>query len=181
MPIQGKGATRSAVRYVDIVARFKLAARAGQTETPEINERQKLIDDYYAEARGRRRGRRASEIDYVSRHGDVVDALREWREASKLNNDKRFVKNVFLDLGVASGEEVVEAYEVKTSTKRSNVYSAIGQLLVHGDGPDCERTIVLPEREQIAGDLDAAFVRLKIRLLKFRLDDKKATIVLGDL
>jgi len=37
--------------------------------------------------------------------------------------------------------------------------------------------MVLPEKELIATDLAAALQRLEIKLLKFKLDDTKATIV----
>jgi len=177
MPIEGRTATRPAIRYVDIVAAFKLAVRAGQANTPEVKRKQKLFDDFYAEARGHRKGSRSKEIDYLSRHGDVVDALQKWRNATPLNSKSRLVKNVLFDFGVASGSDLVEVYEVKTSTARSNIYSAIGQLMVHGTARECQRFMVLPEKELIATDLSAALQRLAIKLLKFKLDDTKATIV----
>jgi hypothetical protein len=94
MPVEGVAATRSAIRYVDIVTRFKKAVRTGEIGTPAFKRKQKQFEDFYAEGRGRRRGSRSSEIDYVSRHGEVVDALREWRELNPMPKGARFVKNV---------------------------------------------------------------------------------------
>lgn len=177
MPIDGIAASRSAVRYVDIIARFKLAVRAGDMETPEFRSKKKELDDFYSEARGRRKGRRSAQIDYLSRHGDVVDALNSWRISNPLPKKGRVVKNVLIDMGVAVGSDLVEVFEVKTSTARSDVYGAIGQLMVHGTAADCRRVIVLPHKEAIAADLKEALERLGIELLKFKLDEQKATIL----
>ncbi len=177
MPIDGIAASRSAVRYVDTIARFKLAVRAGDMETPEFRRKKKELDDFYSEARGRRKGRRSAEIDYLSRHGDVVDALNSWRTSKPLPKRGRVVKNVLIDMGVAVGRDLVEVFEVKTSTARSDVYGAIGQLMVHGTAANCRRVIVLPHKEAIAADLIGALQRLSIELLKFKLDEQKATIL----
>ena len=80
-------------------------------------------------------------------------------------------------MGVAVGRELVEVFEVKTSTSRSDVYAAIGQLMVHGTADDCRRVIVLPHKESIATDLKNALDRLGIQLLNFKLDEEKAIIV----
>jgi hypothetical protein len=177
MPIAGSGATRSLTRYIDEIANFKIARDHGEIETAEARENQRLFREVYAEGRGRRKGHRASEIDYLSRHGDVVDALRAWCEANSRVTGNRLVKNAFFDLGVSSGPTLAEVYEVKTSTKRSNIYAAIGQLLVHGNAASCKRTMVLPAKEHIANDLMGALKRLNIKLLRFKLDPKKATII----
>ena len=176
MPIDGIAASRSAVRYVDIIARFKLAVRAGDMEIPEF-QRKKKLDDFYSEARGRRKGRRSAQIDYLSRHGDVVDALNSWRISKLPPKGARVVKNVLIDMGLAVGRDLIEVFEVKTSTTRSDVYGAIGQLMVHGTAADCRRVIVLPHEEIIAADLTESLQRLKIELLRFKLDELKATIL----
>lgn len=177
MPIDGAAASRSAIRYIDVIASFKQAARVGEMETPEFKHKKKELDDFYSEARGRRRGRRTTEIDYLSRHGDVVDALKSWRTLSPLPKTGRIVKSILIDMGVAIGRELVEVFEVKTSTARPDVYGAIGQLMVHGTATDCRRVIVLPHKEPIADDLKSALKRLKIELLHFKLNERKATIL----
>lgn len=177
MPIEGVAASRSAVRYIDIIDRFKKAVRAGDLESSEFQSKKKELDDFFSESRGRRKGKRAVEIDYLSRHGDVVDALYSWRNSNQLPKGGRLVKNVLIDMGVAVADELVEVFEVKTSTARTDVYTAIGQLMVHGTSDKCRRVIVLPEIEPLASDLKDALERLNIELLKFKLDEKAATIV----
>jgi hypothetical protein len=177
MPVDGIAASRSAVWYVDIIARFKQLVRAGDMETPEFQRKKKNLDDFYSEGRGRRKGKHSAEIDYLSRHGEVVDALNSWRTLAQLPKGGRVVKSILIDMGVAVGSDLVEVFEVKTSTARSDVYSAIGQLLVHGAATNCRRVIVLPHKETIAADLQEALQRLSIELLKFKLDEQKAMIL----
>jgi hypothetical protein len=177
MPVEGIAASRSAIRYIDTIARFKQAVRAGQIETEEFQNKKKELENFFSEARGRRKGRRSGEIDYLSRHGDIVDALHSWRSVNPLPKSGRIVKNIMIDMGVAVGRDLVEVFEVKTSTGRSDVYGAIGQLMVHGTSTDCRRVIVLPHKEPIASDLKDALQRLCIELLRFKLDEQKAIIV----
>lgn len=177
MPVEGLAASRSAIRYIDMVARFKLAVRAGEIDSPAFKRKQREFGDFYAEARGRRTGKRSSEIDYVSRHGDVIDALHDWRASNAMPKGARLVKTVLIDMGVAIGRRLVEVFEVKTSAARPEIYSAIGQLMVHGTAENCRRAIVLPHNEAITDDIKVALERLGIELLRFRLDEKKASII----
>lgn len=177
MPIDGVGAIRSAIRYIDTIVRFKQVVRAGTIETQEFKRKKKELDDFYSEARGRRIGQRSGEIDYLSRHGDVVDALHSWRTSVALPKGGRVVKNILIDMGVSVGRDLIEVFEVKTDTGRSDLYGAIGQLLVHGTVANCRRVIVLPHKEPIAADLKDALKRLGIQLLKFKLNKQKAIIL----
>jgi len=176
MPIEGQGATRGLARYIDAIADFKKAVRAGPLDSPEYNQNHLDLEHFYAEARGRRRGRRSAIVDYLSRHGDVVDALYSWRRARLIGEGARIVKNVLVDLGVRRNRDLSEVYEVKTTTARGDVYAAIGQLMVHGVLPDCRRVVVLPRDQPLASDLKAALRRLGIEILTFKLDETQAVI-----
>jgi hypothetical protein len=176
MPIEGIAAARSAVRYIDIISEFKRAVRAGEMDTPEFLQRKKELTDFYAESRGRRKGKRSAKIDYLSRHGEIVDALHSWRNSNPLPQGGRLVKNVLIDMGVAVGQELIEIFEVKTNTIRSNIYAAIGQLMVHGTANECRRVLVLPHKEKVSSDLTEALERLGIQLMKCKIN-KKITII----
>jgi hypothetical protein len=176
MPVEGSGASQSAARYIAQIARFKVAVRAGELGTAEFQKKQKDFEDFYAESRGRRRGKRSSKVDYLSRHGEVVDALYEWRLRAGLSRGQRLVKNVLIDLGCASGQPLEEVYEVKTSATRPDLYTGIGQLLVHGANESCQRTLVLPHDETIPADVQRALSRLNIALLRFELSETAAFI-----
>ncbi len=177
MPIQGRAAARPAFRYTDTIAKFKQAVRDGETDTPEFKSKQKELEDYYSEFSGRKKGSRTEKFDYLSRHGDVVDALYSWRKSKPIPQNGQLVKNVYIDLGVSIKKQLSEIYEVKTSADRNNIYTAIGQLITHSGSQSCKRIIVLPENESISFDLQDALDRMKIKLIHFKLLDDKAIII----
>lgn len=177
IPIKGIKATRPAIRYIDAIVDFKQAVRNGVLTTTDFQKKKKQYNDFFAEARGRRLGQRSGEIDYLSRHGEVVDALYLWRNTNRLPKSGRLVKDRFIDLGVAIGEELIEVYEVKTSAARTNIYTAIGQLMIHGVSENCRKFLVLPNDEVIASDLNQALKQLNIHILKFKLDEESASII----
>ena len=179
VPVQAADPTRSARRYIDSISDFKDAVSNEDfdLEDPDFRRTMQEFDDFYKESRGRRRGSRPGEFDYLSRHGEVVDALYAWRKAQPFARRHRIVKNVFIDMGVADGhDDLVELYEVKTSSERSDVYTAIGQIAVHGS-EDCEKFLVLPNRRALPQDLADALERHRIELLRFRLNRRGARIL----
>ena len=180
MPIEGYAASRSAISYIDTIALFRQDVRNREFENSEpIFERNKQkLKDFYAEARGRRKGKRPGEIDYISRHGDVVEALRKWREKKGMKETSRLVKDVYIDMGVANKRNILlEIYEVKTKATTQDVYCAIGQLLVHENPKECEKVLVLPITEKISPNLKETLTRLNIDLLWFKLNKVSATIL----
>ena len=89
----------------------------------------------------------------------------------------RIVNNLFIDMGVESASErLIEIYEVKTSTARSDVYTAIGQLMVHGP-QRCKKVIVLPEKDALVADLREALGRHHIGLLRYKRKGRRWVIV----
>jgi hypothetical protein len=178
MPIEAAGATRSLVHYIDQVSRFKRAVRDGEVQTADFQQKQRSYREFYSEGRGRRRGRRSGQIDYLSRHGDIVDALHNWRRARAVPRGARLVKNVLIDMGVEIGDKLVEVFEVKSDATRSSFYSAFGQLMVHGIARGCHKVMVLPHGEELSSDLRNALRLRGVELLRFKLDDGR-TIILG--
>jgi len=177
MPIKGSAVAASASRYIDLVARFKSAVRAGETETIEFRRKRSEFEDYYSEARGRRKGRRSSVIDYVSRHGEIVDALHAWRKSRGMPKNARLVKNVFIDLGMTFGKRLIEVFEVKPSANRQSIYTALGQLMVHGNTKNCRMTLVIPKGDTLPKGAREALVRLKVQVVCFRLDKNSVKII----
>jgi hypothetical protein len=177
MPVEGLGAARPAVRYVDSIADFKRAVRDGKTSTKSFLARQSRLRAFYGEAHGRRQGRRSSKIDYVSRHGEVVQALHDWRQAAGLRTGHQLFNDVLIDLGVVTrSDQLVEVYEVKTGADRQSVYTAIGQLFVHGNTPNCKRVMVLPGKDKLAPDLTQALQRNGIDLVLYDLTETAVVI-----
>ena len=178
MPVDGTGATHSALGYIKKIADFKQAVRNGELSGRQFEDKRKALDDYFRESSGRRRGKRAGIIDYVTRHGDVVDALAAWRTSRHMPRGYRIVKNILIDLGVESDQELIEIYEVKSSTERQALYAAIGQTLVHGTASKCLRSIVVPVGEVVPSDLLSAMRRLGIQLIRFDLSKAPVEISL---
>jgi hypothetical protein len=178
MPIKGPAATRMTIRYIERAAQFKEAVRRGHIRQNEFKQRKDAFQDFYSERHGERKGKRTSEIDYFSYHGLIVDELHAVRKKLPFSKGAKPAKNYFVDLAVRSGNDLVEIYEVKTSSSRQNVYHAIGQLLVHGKANPCKRVIVLPDTEALKHDLESALQRLRIEIWKFKLGrNNKVTIV----
>ena len=131
---------------------------------------------FFKEPRGWRVAHGPVAVEYRSRHGEVVDALRSWRENQPMDPGWRIVKDEFIDLGIADARNsLVELYEVKTSSARSDVYSAIGQLMIHSP-VRCRRMMVLPGDPPLPTPVEAALRRLEIDVLEFTLDDERAYI-----
>jgi hypothetical protein len=177
MPIEGEGAVRSAINYVQAILEFKQAVREGLTETVVAKERVRKLRAYFDERGGRKTGKVAAhDIDYLSRHWEVVRALRDWREMQGMKPGLTVVKDTYIDLGVAAQSKLVELYEVKTSTVRSDIYTAIGQLTVHSPNDACRRVIVLPTHQPLANDLAEGLKRRGIEVMRFRLTANQVKI-----
>ncbi len=71
-------------------------------------------------------------------------------------------------------------FEVKTSASRQHLYTAIGQLMVHGQGKSkLQRYVVIPYDERVVKDIVKALELLKIDVLRYSLNGDKVTIWTG--
>ncbi len=108
-------------------------------------------------------------IDNAAGHGRIVNALQAELSARGLEavNDKA------RDLFVQNDDEGIDTlFEIKTNTKTTSLYQAIGQLMLHGAAEEEEprRIAVLP---QIPNQRTlAAIERMGIAVLTFRVKGK---------
>ena|SRR6267378_1460924 len=165
-------------RFVERTIEFKAAVKRGETNTPEARAAQRRFGDYFDEFSGKKRRRRVKEIEYISRHGDIVRALRKWRQRT-LGADEKLVKDAYVDLGAQSRDALRELYEVKSSCERQALYTAIGQIVVHDGSPSgsCKRFLVLPNDEKVPGDVTRALTRSSISLIRFELQGDKVHVL----
>lgn len=179
MPVEGRWATRSALTYVQRIVEFKEAAREGVMERPEMKRRIARLQAYFRESSGRRRGfAKGRVIDYVSRHGDVVDALATWvSETRRMPRGGSLTKDRLIDLGVKVKGRLVEVWEVKSGTSRGDLYTAIGQLSVHAPDEACVRTVVLPADSALPDGLQEAFDRLGVNVMLYRLKKDRVELL----
>lgn len=164
-------------RYIDLVRSFKTAVRKGTISRPLFRRQQSLLRSYFPESYGRRRGYRKAEFDFETRHGEIVHALKIWRQSHLMKRGWSIAKNVGIDLGVAAGQRLIELFEVKPSAERQHIYSAIGQLIVHGGDSGCRKVMVLPEKTVLATDLSQALRKQNVEIVQFRLKKKDVTIL----
>jgi hypothetical protein len=177
-PVDGANTAEAIGRFVQQALNFKRAVANGETNTPEARQAQQTYKDYYDEFSGKKKRRRMAEVEYISRHGDIVRALHSWRNLSP-EEERRSIKNAYIDLGIIAGDVLTELYEVKTNCERQTLYSAIGQMLVYDERGDnrCRRVLVLPKNEPTPDDITRALQRANISLLRFSLDGRRASIV----
>lgn len=177
MPVEGLGATRSAITYLQEVVSFKAAVREGLTETAKFLAAIERQREYTRESSGRRLGKRSSIIiDYVSRHGEVVHELHAWRSRRGLAHGSKISNDDYIDLMTCCGSDIQELYEVKTSASRGDIYTAIGQLTVHCGTSHCARFLVLPRAAELKPDLAKALKRERIKIIYYELTANRAYI-----
>jgi len=177
-PIKPLGIANHVASFTQKVLDFKQAVKSGEfSDDPISAKNHASYDDYFQEFSGKKRGQRAKEFEYISRHGDIVHALCEWRKSQK-HTSERIVKNAYIDLGVSVSEKLTELYEVKTNADRQTLYTAIGQILVHAaEGANNTKLhLVLPYGEEIPQDVGQTLKQLKIRTLRFALTDQAVEI-----
>lgn len=123
-----------------VAAKISTETETDSDESPETrsrrsagNNRRRVRDamstlrDYFDEfsgesvAKGYAGGKRTVE------HGDVVKALEKILSAQKQGASQ---KSQAIDLAIVGQE--VELYEVKTSARTTDVYTGVGQLMIHG-------------------------------------------------
>ncbi|MEJ8406052.1 hypothetical protein WKI27_11910 [Brevundimonas vesicularis] len=159
--------------FVKRVRDFKVAVDRGDLDALEAKAEVKDWDDFKGEPSGRRRGERASTIDYVSYHGDVVGALHAYRMRRRTGGEV-IGHSRLIDLYVKVGGAKAEIYEVKTGTDRQTVYTAVGQLMVHSAvAPAGVRRVLVLPRGDLAADLKRCVDALQINVLRY-------DIILGD-
>ncbi|MBH3404721.1 hypothetical protein I5P86_06625 [Pseudomonas glycinae] len=85
------------------------------------------IGDYFDEFAGTSKRRAIPSGVRVVEHGAVVSALARWLYAKGPQR-----KSSAIDLAVI-GDKFIDLYEVKTSASTTDIYTGVGQLLIHGE------------------------------------------------
>jgi hypothetical protein len=160
--------------FVQSVNRFKEVVISGALSDDVLKKQKNDFEKYHAEFSGKKQGKRKASFSYETRHGDVVEALRDECEASKAAGN-RVLNTRLIDLCVHNGQGVVEIYEVKTQADRQILYTAIGQLMTHSslDRHPPERFLLIPELGKVPRDIAETLKKLGISIRLFRLSGKK--------
>lgn len=135
---------------------IKIGAESGSpaiTAFAPSNERSTPITDpsmrlrtYFDEYAGTGHSKGYGGGKRVVEHGDIVKSLE-----AQLRNQGESQKSRTIDLAIVS-DKIVDLYEVKTSTRTTDLYAGVGQLLIHGEcihellHKKVRRYLVLPEK-----------------------------------
>jgi hypothetical protein len=156
-------------RLNERIAAFVAAAAAFKSQTgskAKTSKKSKPLDgEEYA---GKIRYRRGGYVATVRRHGRVYASLK--RALNKLGIDG-LQRDVNRDL-FFKGDDRYVLFEIKTDASPYSVYTAVGQLMLHGDGVTSRvsRIFVAPEQPtQFADGLKS----LGISTITYRDDGKK--------
>ena len=163
--------------YVKLVSEFKEGVTKGTLDLTEFRNEIEDLDSSVAELNkfnseffGTRKGYNKNVLDYVCHHGEIVNALHDWR--SKKSADHETVFNSFLiDLGVKNKNKLTEIYEIKTGAGRQAIYTAVGQLMLHSEGQaNVRKTMVLPAEESLPKNVESVLSKVGINIIRFSLE-----------
>ncbi|WP_024609168.1 hypothetical protein [Pseudoalteromonas sp. TAB23] len=103
-------------------------------------------------------------------HGYVVDQLKQYVEQNFKNTVVFNTQKI--DLAIELDGEITTIFEVKTSGDTQSIYTAVGQLFMHGTGiPNVSRIIVLPEPLENESTINC-LCELGIQLMLFSIDNQ---------
>ncbi len=160
--------------FVSKVSKFKELVAAGDLDTPDFRRQVEEFERYSPEFSGRKKGDKGRVSDYISYHGDIVDALYKKRHINK-REDETIINSSLIDLCVKRRGQIIEVYEVKTNAERQTLYTACGQLIIHSGGDESVRKVmVLPKEEKLPDDVEAVLKAIKINIWRFTLNDDKS-------
>jgi hypothetical protein len=166
--------------FVRSVHSFKDEVSSGILERPEFKNHVKEFEIYSKEFSGKKQGLRGGAFEYVTYHGDIVQALYDERMA-RLQPGENVFNSGLIDLFVKRDGVMSEIYEVKTGIGRQTLYTAIGQLVTHAATDDkVSKILVIPADDEMSDDLRDAIAALGIRVRHFRLGGsvRKTAVVL---
>ena len=159
------------LRFVRKVKEFKESVDQESTTDiagpqPDLNWPQ----SYNPEGSGRRTGRVEADLDYISYHGDVVDALKQKLESPQSTGQNAY-NNKFVDLWVTQNGFETGFFEIKTNRRRQTLYTAIGQILTYSNSckTKVSRTLVIPAGE-IPRDIISCLNEEGIEILRYRIE-----------
>jgi len=106
-------------------------------------------------------------VNAVCDHGPIVKKLRELLGKRGYSTGK----DTFRDLYVYHGKKVTSLFEVKPSTDRQSIYSAVGQLLLHSVDLNPRPKLFFVAPAAISASLRATLQLISIEVLGFEWED----------
>ncbi|EOG7704959.1 hypothetical protein ACLINR_004494 [Vibrio parahaemolyticus] len=128
--------------YIRPLAITTYDARIERKKTLELSEAGARY--FSSEFSGKKKVKPSASAEANVIHGYIVDQLKVFVEE---NYENSVVFNTQkIDLAIDLKGSITTIFEVKTSPDTQSIYTAVGQLFMHGVGiPDVNKVIVLPE------------------------------------
>lgn len=154
----------------DLIRPLAIMVYDGKLEQKKKNEVKDSGGRYFSsEFSGKIKIKRKVPIEVNVVHGFVVDQLKLFVE-EHFNNSTVF-NTQKIDLAIDLDGKITTIFEVKTSIDTQSIYTAVGQLFMHGNGiPDIRRVIVLPESLENGTTINC-LNELGIQVILFSIDN----------
>ncbi|URQ99425.1 hypothetical protein LOC50_03685 [Pseudoalteromonas sp. SCSIO 43095] len=140
-------------------------------EKKKINKVKESGSRYFSsEFSGKKIIKSKAPIESNVMHGYVVDQLKQFVEknfkySAVFNTQK-------IDLAIEFNGRITSIFEVKTSVDTQSIYTAVGQLFMHGIGiPDINRIVVLPEPLENEATINC-LCELGVQIILFSIDNQ---------
>lgn len=164
--------------FVHEVHRIKALTEAPveEVEESEVDEPQmpEFGFDFKEEGYGKRRYSRKEEIEAVSNHGIIINALAQELTGKGLavGNDRK------RDLYTVKNNQIDRIFEAKTDLSNGSIYSAVGQVLIYSVEKDLEnnqKILVLPEK--LKASVEQVLARLGLDILYYSFEEEEVRFV----
>ncbi|MEI6168843.1 MAG: hypothetical protein WCS52_16805 [bacterium] len=157
------------VNFVKAVSEFKASVisagkghRTTKIEAPGF--------DFHDEFSGKKSIPARASVTADCNHGRVVSALKRYLESKAQLPGQRLVNTKKIDLALVKSSQLIHVWEVKTDVSLQNLYTGIGQLIVHTMGQHkCDKTLVLPDTPNLSTPFIAGLASLGISVIYFKL------------
>jgi hypothetical protein len=161
--------------FINEVERIKNILKFGNVLSDNVSKKQsKKLNPYTPEFWGKRKSYFAKgEVESTSNHGLIVECLKDELEQNYGLKDK-IVKNGYVDLGISKKNKAMSIFEIKTSSNIQNIYTGIGQLMIHShsEKTNPKRFIVLPNN--LDPEIEKDLTELNIHTIRFEWKNGKA-------
>ncbi|MBK8196498.1 MAG: hypothetical protein IPK76_26115 [Lewinellaceae bacterium] len=170
--LNSKRFLQQVANFVHEVHRIKNLAEDAAEDVDSIDDEQSMPDlgfDFTAEGHGKRRYTRREEIEAISNHGIIINALADQLTSRgfAVGNDRK------RDLFTVNNDKIDRLFEAKTDLSNGSIYSAVGQLMMYSAEKcldDNHKVLVLPKKLKASAEKTVA--KLGLDILYYIFDDE---------
>lgn len=156
--------------FVKAVSVFKSTVTSAQQRPEQGNGNNNTAHDFHDEFSGKKNIPSRASTTADCNHGRVVTALKRHLEAQHKGPSHRLINTKKIDLALMKSSQLLHVWEVKTDISLQNLYTGIGQLIVHTMGHYmCDKTLVLPDAPPLPNPFLIGLKDLGISVLLYNM------------